>query len=166
MGAATLISVDEYLNTSYSPDMEYVDGALVEINVGDPQHSSVQRNIIIALFLKYPHLKTFPELRSRTSKSRFRLPDICVTHRTPTGRFLDEAPIIAIEILSEDDRMTRVIEKLKEYAALGTPNIWVLDPRTRQMFVFRGNTLQEIEGDVIASETPRIELTRDEIFQD
>ena len=166
MGAATLISVDEYLNTSYSPDMEYVDGALVEINVGDPQHSSVQRNIIIALYRKYPHLKALPELRSRTSKSRFRLPDVCVTYRTPTGRFLDEAPIVAIEILSEDDRMTRVIEKLKEYAALGTPNIWVLDPRTRQMFVFHGNALQEIEGDVIVSESPRIELTRDEIFQD
>ncbi len=166
MDTATLISVDEYLNTSYSPDKEFVDGALVEINVGDPLHSSTQSNIVYAIRFKYPHLKALPELRSRTTKSRFRLPDVCVTHRTPTGRFLDEPPIVAIEILSEDDRMTRVIEKLKEYAALGTPNIWVLDPRARQMFVFRGNALQEIEGDVIASESPRLELTRDEIFQD
>ena len=33
MGAGTLISVEEYLRTSYSPDKEYVDGVLVERNV-------------------------------------------------------------------------------------------------------------------------------------
>jgi hypothetical protein len=35
MGVETLISVAEYLNTSYDPDMEFVDGVLVERNVGD-----------------------------------------------------------------------------------------------------------------------------------
>ncbi len=45
----TPISVDEYLRTSYSPDVEYVDGALVELNVGDPLYSLVQSNIIFAL---------------------------------------------------------------------------------------------------------------------
>ncbi len=44
MSAATLISVEEYLNTSYDPDMEYVDGVLVETNVGDLLHSVVRRN--------------------------------------------------------------------------------------------------------------------------
>ena len=29
MSAGALISVEEYLNTSYDPDVEYVDGALV-----------------------------------------------------------------------------------------------------------------------------------------
>ena len=30
MSAAVLISMAEYLDTSYSPDREYVDGAVVE----------------------------------------------------------------------------------------------------------------------------------------
>jgi hypothetical protein len=34
------------------------------------------------------------------------------------------------------------------------------------MFVFHGNSLQEIEGDTISTGEPRLELTRDEIFQD
>ena len=29
------IPVEEYLNTSYDPDVEYVDGALVDRNIGD-----------------------------------------------------------------------------------------------------------------------------------
>ena len=165
MAVETLISVEEYLNTSYSPDMEYVDGVLVEINVGDPIHSFVQGRIIHALYQKYPDVIVLPEVRSRTSKTRFRLPDVAVTLRMPEGRFIREAPYIAIEILSEDDRATRLIEKLKEYAAMGIPNIWVFDPRPKQMFVFDANSLQEIEGDTISTGDPRIELTRAEIFQ-
>ena len=166
MAVETLVSVEEYLNTSYSPDMEYVDGELVEINVGDPIHSLVQGNIVHALKLKYPKVKVMPEVRSRTTETRFRLPDVAVALRMPVGRFIKEAPFIAIEILSEEDRMSRVIEKLKEYAAMGVPNIWVFDPRLKQMFKFHANSLQEIEGDTISTGEPRLELTREEIFQD
>jgi Uma2 family endonuclease len=166
MSAATLISVEEYLRTSYDPDMEYVDGVLVETNVRDLGHSAVQRNLIVAFDKKYPATRTYPEVRSRTRETRFRLPDVAVELGKREGRYLTKAPFIAIEILSEDDRVTRVIEKLKEYAEWGVPNIWVFDPRTQRMFVFLKNALVEIEGDLIATETPRLELTRDEIFRD
>src|SRR5580692_1868959 len=137
MAVETLVSVEEYLNTSYSPDMEYVDGVLVEINVGDLIHSFVQGRIVHVLYQKYPEIVVLPEVRSRTSKTRYRLPDVAVTLRMPKGRIITEAPFIAIEILSEDDRVTRLIEKLKEYAAMGVPNIWVFDPRLKEMFVFQ-----------------------------
>jgi Uma2 family endonuclease len=165
MAVETLVSVEEYLSTSYSPDMEYVDGVLVEINVGDPIHSFVQGRIVHAFYQKYPQLIVLPEVRSRTSNTRYRLPDVAVALRMPTGRFVTEAPYIAIEILSEDDRMSRLIEKLKEYAAMGIPNIWVFDPRLKEMFVFHENCLQEIEGDTISTSDGLIELTRHEIFQ-
>jgi Uma2 family endonuclease len=166
MSAATLISVEEYLSTSYEPDMEYVDGVLVETNVGEWKHGMAQSNIIYALRQKYPDVKIVPELRSRTRASRFRLPDVAVVLEPPTGRYLTEAPFIAIEILSEEDRVSRLIEKLKEYAAWGAPNIWMFDPGPREMYVFKNDSLLEIKGDVIATESPRLELTRDEIFQD
>ena len=166
MAVAAHVSLEESLNTSYEPDMEYVDGELVEINVGDPVHSLVQGNIVYALKLKYPKAKVMPEVRSRTRETRFRLPDVAVALNMPEGRFVTEPPYIAIEILSEDDRVSRLIEKLKEYAAMGVLNIWVFDPRLKQMFVFEGNALREIEGDTISTGEPRIELTRDEIFQD
>ena len=166
MSAGTLISVDEYLRTSYSPDKEYVDGVLVERNVGDWLHSMVQCNIIFALRSKYSHLKVVPELRSKVTEARFRLPDVCVLLHAPAGKVLTEPPFIAIEILSEDDSVTRLIEKLKEYAAMGVPNIWVFDPRLREMFAFHANALTEVAGDIIATVEPCIELTREEVFRD
>ena len=49
MGAATLVSVEDYLSTSYSPDREYIDGRIVERNLGEKTHSSIQANLIIIL---------------------------------------------------------------------------------------------------------------------
>jgi Uma2 family endonuclease len=166
MAVETLVSLEEYLNTSYSPDMEYVDGVLVERNVGELPHSLTVSNIIFALMQKYPSVKVLPGVTTKVAETRYRVPDVAVILRKPEGRFITEAPFIAIEILSEEDRVSRLIEKLKEYAAMGAPNIWVFDPRLKQMFVFQSHSLQEIEGDTISTGEPRIELTRAEIFQD
>lgn len=77
-----------------------------------------------------------------------------------------EAPFVAIEILSEDDRMSRLIERLQEFVAIGTPNIWVIDPRLKLIFRFDGTNLRQVEGDVVSTDNPHLELTRDEIFQE
>src|SRR5215472_1614409 len=113
MAVETLISVEEYLSTSYDPDMEYVDGVLLERNVGEYLHSLVQSNVVFALRRKYPGIKVLPELRSKVNDTRYRVPDVCVLLANPGTKVLMEAAFIAIEILSEEDRMSRMIEKLK-----------------------------------------------------
>ena len=162
MSVGTLIPLEEYLNTSYDPDVEYVDGVLVERNVGDWLHSLIQRNIIVAFTNKYPRIYAVPELRSRTRPTRYRLPDVCVLLAPPTTKYLLDSAFIATEILSEGDRMTEVLEKLGEYSAIGTPHIWLIDPRLRQMFTFHQNTLAAVE--VLSTPEPRLELTREEVF--
>jgi Uma2 family endonuclease len=164
MSTATLIPVEEYLNTSYDPDVEYVDGVLVERNVGDYLHSLIQSNIIFALRRKYPHLRVLPELRSRTRETRYRLPDVCVLLAPPNTRYLVDAAHIAIEILSDDDRMSKMLEKLEEYAAKGVPNIWLIDPRLERISVYVDGSLELVKGDTIST-SDGIELTRDDIFQ-
>jgi len=101
MSVETLTSVEEYLNTSYDPDVEYVDGVLVERHVGGWLHSLIQADIILALGAKYPNLYAVPGLRSQTKATRYRLPDVCVLLAPPQGRYLLEAAFVAIEILSE-----------------------------------------------------------------
>src|ERR1700678_1443555 len=110
------ISVEEYLSTSYDPDVEFVDGILVERNVGDWLHSLVQSNVLFSLRRKYPHLKAVAELRSSVTSTRYRLPDVCVMLAAPKTRCLLDAAFLVVEVLSEGDAMSVVIEKLKEYA--------------------------------------------------
>lgn len=165
MSVGTLVSLEEYLNTSYDPDREYVDGVLEERNVGDWLHSLVQSNLIVAFKRRYPHVYAVPELRSQTRSTRYRLPDVCVLLAAPNTRYLLDAAFIAIEILSDDDRMTKMMEKLEEYDQKGVSNIWVIDPRLQKISVYSNGDLHEERQDVIATADPRLELTREEIFQ-
>ena len=49
MGSTTLVSVGEYLSTAYRPDREYIDGRILERNLGERDHSVVQTELAIYL---------------------------------------------------------------------------------------------------------------------
>jgi Uma2 family endonuclease len=144
--------------------MEFVDGALVERNMGDWLHSLVQSNVLFAIRTRYPQLKVVVELRSRTAAARYRIPDVSVLLGPPTTRYLLDAAFLVVEVLSEDDVMSVVVAKLKEFAAKGVPNIWLIDPRLQSMWAYRPPALIEIEGDTIATADGSVELSRAEIF--
>jgi len=167
MGAwpnSPLLSIEEYLSTPYDPDVEFVDGVLVERNAGDWLHSLIQSNVLFALRRKYPHLKVVAELRSSVTNTRYRLPDVCVLPAAPTTRYLLEAAFLVVEVLSEGDVMSIVIEKLKEYANKGVPNIWLIDPRLQLLYAYRPPALVEIEGEIISTSDGSVEASRSEIF--
>lgn len=159
-----LVSVEEYLCTSYDPDVEFVDGALVERNMGDWPHSRVQSNLLVAIRRKYPHLKVVAELRSKTANTRYRIPDVSVLLGAPSTDYLLDAAFLVVEVLSKKDVMSVVIAKLKEYAAKGVPNIWLIEPRLQLMWAYRPPALIEIEGETMATADNSIELSRSEIF--
>jgi Uma2 family endonuclease len=81
MAAATIVPVEEYLRSSYEPDVEYVDGQLVERNVGEWRHSLLQ-SLIVALLAPRSSdgFLIFTEQRVRVCSSpiRYRIPDVCV----------------------------------------------------------------------------------------
>jgi Uma2 family endonuclease len=161
---STLVSVEEYLNSHYEPDVEFVDGLLVERKLGDWLHSLIQSNVLFAIRRRYPHLKVVPELRSSVTSTRFRLPDVCVLEAAPKTRYLSESAFLVVEVLSEGDMMSAVLEKLKEYAAKGVKNIWLIDPRLQLVFRYCPTELEEIQGDVISTLDGVVAISRSEIF--
>jgi Uma2 family endonuclease len=159
-----MLSVEDYLNTSYDPDVEFVDGVLVERQVGDWLHSLIQSNVLFALRRKYPHLKAVAGLRSSVTGTRYRLPDVCVPLAAPETRYLSDAAFLVVEVLSESDVMSVVIEKLKEYANKGVPNIWLIDPRLQLVWTYLPPTLVEVECEIVLTTDASVELSRSEIF--
>ena len=78
---STLVPVEEYLATSFDDgDREYVDGAIVERNLGEKDHSRLLRNLVVFFAGREHTLRTFcfPAQRVQVSATRFRVPDICV----------------------------------------------------------------------------------------
>ncbi len=161
-----LVSVEEYLNTNYDPDVEFVDGALVERNMGDWLHSLVQSNVLFALRLKYPQLKVVPGLRSSVTDTRYRLPDVCALKSAPTTKYLLESAFLVVAILSEGDFMSKVIERLREFANKGVENIWLIDPRLKLIYSYAPPTLAEIQGEVVSTVDGAIQISQSEVFAD
>ena len=138
MGVKTAASLDEYLRTSFPDlDREFRDGEIVERTVPDYSHSRTQA--LIAFFFEALHKKlpvfACTELRLRLREGLVLIPDVCVYWPDePASRFPDVPPLVAIEIMSPDDRLTAVREKLEEYRAWGVKHVWLVDPHSRRMY--------------------------------
>jgi Uma2 family endonuclease len=168
MSARTLISVEDYLATAYEPDCDFVDGHIEERNVGEVTHARLQARIAAYLLtrceVKGPVVMT--EVRVQVRPGRFRVPDVCVTGGEPGEEVLTQPPFICIEILSPEDRMSRVEVRINDYLAMGAPYVWVLDPETKQAFAATAATgLQEVKSGVLKTDNPAIEVPLAEIFR-
>ena|SRR5581483_2884826 len=159
MAVSTSISAEEYLRTSYSPDMEYVDGELVERHVGEHQHSRLQSLIIMLLGgrERSGKFRVLTEQRLRVSgrKHRYRIPDVCVMalpyRHEPV---ITTPPHLAVEIVSPEDETGDLLAKVADYLRFGVVHVWIVDPYKR--------TVQEADREGIRSrpdlrvETPRV----------
>jgi Uma2 family endonuclease len=167
MSIKTLMSVDEYLHTSFDgADREYLDGEVVERNMGNRSHGRVQL-VFGHLFLleeARTGLYAVTELRHKVNANRFRIPDIAVFQGKPSEQVPSRPPLVAIEVLSPDDRIGYIVPKLEELRQWGVPNIWVADPEDRKLFTYGANGLHE----VTALELPeyQITFTSEQIFGD
>jgi Uma2 family endonuclease len=113
MGASLLVSEQEYLTTSYEPDCEYDDGELLERNFGELPHGILQLEFggfFRDLRKQGRLIRVAVETRVRIAPRKYRIPDVCVYKEpAPRDRVPSTPPFIAIEILSPEDRMSRVL---------------------------------------------------------
>ena len=130
--ATSPISVDEYLRTTADPDCEYVAGVLEERSVGEYDHATWQT--MLATFFNVNGadrgVKARTELRIQVAPDRFRVPDVTILSRqAPREQIVTHPPLAVFEILSPEDSMTRMLEKLADYERMGIGAIWVIEPK-------------------------------------
>jgi len=133
MASATQISVAEYLNRSYRPDREYVDGEVRERSVGKWEHARIQW-LLAGWFGQHESLWEIvgsTEQRMQVSAMRVRVPDLVVLRPGPQPDILIEPPLLVVEILSPDDTYSDTEERARDYWAMGVETVWIIDPKTR-----------------------------------
>jgi Uma2 family endonuclease len=166
--ATTLTSLEEYLHTSYEPDMEYVDGVLVERNVGTLLHSFLLTIVIGFLdqFRNTHAIRILPTCRLQMGTAvRYRVPDVIALRAPYTkGLVAVDVPVIVVEIKSPDDNFDEVIDKCLEYSALGIPYILVFDPDHRRMYRFASGSLTITKSVDVALPTGSFEIVADSLF--
>jgi Uma2 family endonuclease len=142
MGTRTAIPIDEYLHTSFPDvDPEYRDGSLVERTLPDYLHGKAQSLLILFFALLRKRLSVYPcvETRMRLRPGVVLIPDVAVFYPDEPARIPDTPPLIIVEVLSLDDRLPQVREKLEEYRLWGVPHVWLVDPHARRLYIWDGN---------------------------
>ncbi len=145
MAAATsVVTFEDYMKMSADPDCEYVAGVIEERPVGEYDHSTWQT--ILAAFFSGKStewgIKARTELRVQVNSDSFRVPDVTLLKRdAPREQIITHAPLAVFEILSPEDSMTRMLEKLAEYERMGIAAIWVIEPKRLLYYRYREGQL-------------------------
>jgi Uma2 family endonuclease len=171
MGAAmstkALMSVEEYLHTVFDgADCEYLDGEIVERNMCELPHGDIQAELIFRLKqASGGRLRVVPEIRLQINPRRYRVADIAVWRAGDIGQRIPTVPpFLAIEILSPEDRMTRMMPKIQEYLAIGVEWIWIIDPEDRKALVYSQAKPEGALADVLRTQNPDIEIPLSELL--
>lgn len=167
MSSGTLVGVEEYLSTSYRPDREYLDGVVLERNLGERDHSALQMFLSGFLYARRAQwdIQVFPEQRVQVTPTRFRVPDVCVVAgKVPKEQIFTHPPFLCIEILSKDDRMSEMQERINDYLAFGVKHVWVVDPRTRRAYMHTSDGSREVKDGFLRTTSPDIAVPVAEIF--
>ncbi len=168
MATSTRVSIEEYLNTSYRPDVEYIDGELRPKNSAIEENPMVQwvhgrlQTLIASWFDRHEDewdVLVAVEVRTRISPSTYRLPDVVIVRSEPEGGTLTEPPLIVVEILSPRDTYTETQRRARNYQDMGVENIWLIDPDTRTARVCKGENWTETTRFVVQGSPIFLDIT-------
>jgi Uma2 family endonuclease len=163
----SLISVDEYLHTVYRPDCDYVDGEVLERNIAERTHSITQREFIFFFRAREEewNVFAFPEPRIQVRPTRFRIPDLCAyVGQEPTEEIFRTPPFLCIEILSPEDRMERIQERIDDYLNFGVSFVWLVNPHARRGWIYTKDEIREVKDGVLRTENPALAVPLAEVF--
>ena len=165
MSAKAGIPVVEYLHTSFPDlDREYRDGEVVERSLPDYFHARTQALLIVFFEILRKRLPVYacPELRMKLRTGLYLIPNVAIFWPSKPASIPDSPPLVAIEILSLDDRLAKVREKLEEYKSWGVPHVWLVDPHSRRLY-----TCEKGLSEVAALPVPElgVTVTADDIFE-
>ena len=165
--ALVFVPVEEYLQSSYSPDAEYIDGQIVarESTMGENEHSAWQE-AICAWFRTQAvsaGIRVRPELRVQVDAYGFLIPDVTLLDRNlPAEPIATHPPVAVIEVLSPADQVGRVMKKGERYEKMGIRSILIVDPQG-PAFRYREGKLEALAERALTLEGSEARFDLDEI---
>ncbi len=83
----------------------------------------------------------------------------------PDEQIFTTPPFVCIEILSPDDRMEEVQEKIDEYLAFGVRYVWLINPRSRRAYVYTAEGIGEAKDGLLRTQDPDLSVPLAEVFE-
>ena len=142
----TTMTMEEFLESDLE-GYEYIKGELVPMPPTSVEHGDVSADLFWFLSSHVRESKLGRVYMSDTGfqvGERVLMPDIAfvVMDRLPSDRSkaFPVPPDLAVEVVSPTDTLHRVVEKAFTYLDAGTQLVWVLEPRSKTVTVYRSET--------------------------
>jgi len=160
MASTTLLTFEEFERLPDEPGkMELLDGEVIHLPPAKRRHMRLShwlRDLLKAL-LEGAGTTTalgevYVEMGYQIGDRNWLQPDVSITHANQSGEeYIQGAPALAVEIVSESNRADQMDYKVKTYLANGGIEVWVVYPKTRCVWVFRQGHAEEFR-EVLRSE--------------
>lgn len=160
------ITLEAFLNLPETkPASEYIDGHIIQKPMPQGKHSRLQDKFVKVINAVVEPEKVacaFPELRCSFEGASI-VPDIAVFtwSRIPTdengeiANVFPVAPNWIIEILSPDQRPTKVTKKILRCLKNGAEMGWLIDPEDRGVFVYQPGQVEILDEPEAVLPLPR-----------
>jgi Uma2 family endonuclease len=166
MATATHLLTLEEFRARYAhekPHYEYWFGEAVQKSAPTWLHGVLQA--LLGEMLRGAGYKSGTEVELRVVEDWQPKPDVIgITHIDE--RYPTKPPDVVIEVLSPDDKMQDVFRKCRQYARIGAPAIFVLDPESQDAWIWNRHTdnLERIDSlDLPNGQTIPIRLVWEEM---
>jgi Uma2 family endonuclease len=120
------MSWEDYLTLPDTPKAEWVDGEVVIVNVPPVPDHGVAQVALGALLMPLFPMRVMADVDLVLPRNRIRRPDLMVVAETQTGRWVTDAPLVCVEILSPTTRSEDLLRKSREYAEAGVDQYWIV----------------------------------------
>jgi len=138
MATGALVSVEEYLATTYKPACDYVDGVLYQKAMPTWDHGTIQSQLSTLITQGFPQYKVGSEVTVRIRTDKYLVPDLIVQDRDRIQKPYPTEPVhLCVEILSPEDRIGAVFTKCEDYHAWGVETVWIVDPENPRAWEYR-----------------------------
>jgi Uma2 family endonuclease len=174
MGVSTsLLTFAEFEHLPDEPGkLELLDGELIRLPPAKFNHMDVADWLseILKQALAGPNRppqlgRTYVEMGYKIGGNVWLQPDVSITHANQgRGDYLEGAPALAVEIVSESNRADHMDRKVKKYLSNGGLEVWVVYPKTRCVWVFRQGHAEEFCGVLRSEIIPGLTIDLDSLF--
>jgi Uma2 family endonuclease len=147
MVATRRVTIDEFAEMSLQGIWELIDGEPIELSPAAGRSGWISGNVyrLLANHVRQSQVGwAFPPETGFVlfdDRQTVRSPDAAVVLRNRLAElpdsFVPMAPDLAVEVLSPSDRMADALAKVAMYLQAGTPLVWLVNPATRTVVVFR-----------------------------
>jgi len=126
------------------PYYEFWRGEAVQKSMPTWMHGLLQK--ILMELLSEAGFKAGSEVKLKIDPGFHPVPDVIATRGRIELPYPTKALEIVVEILSDDDSMSRVLTKCRTYQDWGFEQVYVLDPGARILFRWADHRLEEVNS--------------------